>query len=219
MELRDICFIFEILVSLLSTQPFFLAAKGTSAPKMLKFFKEAKDEAEKSDLKCLGVTTDMGSENLAIWALVGVYADRDSDNCLVPELAYDDLVFIFMPDPPHGLKNIKGSYGKSINTNFFNLFSAFYIGASIKYVIQMPRWFFEINGLEDLPPGTMVNVKYVITQLIKIQKEENLLLVPGLNYSHLYPNNWQKMRMEFTFMIISDKVVAAIHVCVEQGSS
>jgi hypothetical protein len=174
-----------------------LGAKGTSAVKMLSMLKKVKEEVRKAGLKLLGLATDMGSENLAMWALLGIFATRDDDCCTVPSLADEGEVFIVMPDPPHGLKNIKS--------------------ASIKYKIKMPAWFFTENNLEDLPLDTLVDVRFCLLRLIKLQEVATLVFVPGLNYSHVFPNNWQKMRMPFTLKVISDKVVAAIETCVELG--
>jgi len=148
------------------------------------------------------ISSDMASGNRAIWRILGVFANRKADNCLITNPADSTKKTVFMPDPPHTIKNFKG--------------------ATTTYKIDVPKSFFEKHGLihlysEKEKERPKVDVKKWLKRLIAIQRSENLSLVPGLNESHIFPNTWEKMRMMNTLMVINDKVVMAIIVCVHLG--
>lgn len=154
-------------------------------------------ECHNAGIKVKVVTTDMASENQALWRLLNIFGNRNGHNCLFPSPSEPNTNMIFMPDPPHAIKNLKG--------------------ACMKYSIQVPQWLFEKYNLQDLDPLTNIKMKMVIEKLIEIQKSLNVVLVDGLDDSIVNPDGFEKMRMKFTLRIINFKVVAAIEMCVAEG--
>jgi hypothetical protein len=166
---------------------------------MLEMVFDVIKQAFEAGVKIKVITTDMGSENTAMWKLVKVYRNRTSHNCLIPSPCEPGEHIVFMPDPPHAIKNLKG--------------------AAMQYLIGVPTWFFEKYHLQDLDPNTThVDLKKTILDLIEIQKEQNVVYVDGLTESHVFPIGFEKMRMKFTLKIIDSKVVAAIELCVANGT-
>jgi len=173
-------------------------AKNQSPQKLLAMISDLIKEAHDAGIMVKVVTTDMASENQALWSLVNVFANRRGHNCLFQNPAQPSEKIVFMPDPPHALKNLKS--------------------AAMSYKIQVPQWLFQKYNLTDLDPKTnTVNLKFVILRLIEIQEENNVVFVDGLDKSYVFPQNYEKMRMKFTLKIIDYRVVAAIEMCVAEG--
>lgn len=155
------------------------------------------NQCNAAGIKIKVICTDQASDNQALWGLLGIFATRRAHNVLFKSPCNPDENLIFMPDPPHAIKNLKG--------------------ASMQYEIKVPQWLFEKYGLTDLDPlTTTVKLKQTLKQLVQIEKANEVEFVKGLEEC-LEPGGYEKMRMHYTLTVVNYKVVAAIESCVEDG--
>lgn len=173
-----------------------LGSKDQCPKKMLDMVFEILARCNSAGIEIKVITTDMASDNQALWSLLKIYGRREGHNVLFQSPCEPEKQIVFMPDPPHAIKNLKG--------------------ASMKYPIEVPVWFFKKYKLDYLDPLTNVQLKAVLQDLVNIGKENKVYYVERVEEC-LYPEGFEKMRMSFTLNVINLKVVAAIESCVDNG--
>lgn len=76
---------------------------------------------QENNIHIVAMVSDMSSDNQALWSQLGVYANNQGDNVLVPHPLKAGEFFVLMDDTTHALKNFKQAilkYKVNFNYNF-----------------------------------------------------------------------------------------------------
>ena len=133
--------------------------------------------------------SDMGVANQDMWRTVGVHSCKDSlQNYIQHPCSSSDRLY-FMADPPHLLKNVRNSL--------------------LTQCIILPATVVTQFGL----PSNLVSVDHV-RKLVSLQDELHLKLAPALKKAHVFPGQYQKMRVNMASALLGHTTASALRYCV-----
>ena len=132
--------------------------------------------------------SDMGPANQNMWKTVGVFSRRNEfQNYTQHPCSASDRLY-FMADTPHLLKNIRNCL--------------------LTQSIVLPDFIVQSSNL----PSKYVSMEH-IRQLVSIQDQMELKLVPNLKKAHVFPGQYQKMRVNMAATVISHTTASALRFC------
>ena len=133
--------------------------------------------------------SDMGTANQDMWRTVGVYSGRTGCTNHIQHPCSDQHQLYFMADTPHLLKNVRNCL--------------------LNQSVLLPQHIVSSASL----PSDCVTLSHV-RELVKVQDDKQLKLVPNLTAAHVSPGQYQKMRVNTAAAVLSHTTASALQFCV-----
>ena len=130
----------------------------------------------------------MGPSNQNMWKSIGVFSRRNEIQNYIPHPCNATERLYFMADTPHLLKNIRNCL--------------------LTQSIVLPEFAVQSANLSS----RYVSIEHV-RQLVSIQDTMELKLVPSLKKAHVFPGQYQKMKVNMAATVISHTTASALRFC------
>ena len=172
---------------------YFFTGESVSGEKLWDLIKKVINLMGEKKIHVRAVVSDMGAANRAMWACVGIGANRSNITNSIPHPFFSDQRLCFLADIPHLLKNIRNCL--------------------LSNTISLPNDVIANNAL----PSDFVSIEPV-RQLVKLQDNSSLKLAPCLTANHVLPGTYEKMKVSIAAQVLSHTTASAIRFLVEHGS-
>ena len=135
-------------------------------------------------LDIITLSSDMGSNFLSLAKLLGATAQS-------PYFMVNNKKVFVLFDPPHGLKAVRNNFSKNI------------IHADSSIIAPV---FTE----QQQPPPQDNYISYEHVENLYVNDSQNANRLTKLTETHVYPNNFQKMKVKYAAQLLSQRVAAAM---------
>jgi len=154
---------------------------------MWELLEKAINRAERIGLRIVLVTTDMGSDNEAMWKYLGIFAKRSGVKMFIKHPSRPDDMLWFMPDVPHLFK----SANRMLLSN---------------QIIRLPDFIVKEENL----PSNIVDLPHV-EELSNHESKFNLKVAPKLTEDALKnKNHFDKMRVSSATEVINERTSSGL---------